>query len=253
MQLKRNPAGNYNYLTGIAPYSSGAVADMGYEVRHAQIFGQKPIDEALKTVASFLSNEGRPMQALCAIELRIPEPLSFSGFANFNVQYRNLIEQYDLLLGTDNPIARTNIAPAVGELSHPSMYAFSYTVESEVTVPTFVVAGAGDLRDQSELAPEGIILPGRTDQAAMRSKAATVMSIMQERLMGLGVSWTDVTDINVYTAQSLANYLVDSILDPATPAGRYGIRWHYSHPPIQGLAFEMNVRGVQNTIALRLS
>ena len=238
-------------MAGIAPYSSGVLAMEGYEVRHVQMHGIQKLEQGFAAIAEFIAAAGRPLQALCALELRIPEPLSFEGFTEFNRRYRNLIEQHDLLLGAENPIARTNIAPAAGEIAHPSVYAFSYTVQSKVTAPTFVVAGAGDLRDQSELRPEGIVLPGRTDLVAMRSKAAVVMQVMQDRLLGLGVSWQEVSDINVYTVQPLARYLVDTLLKPADPAGMYGIRWHYSHPPIEGLAFEMNVRGVQNTISLR--
>lgn len=254
MDLKENAAGCYNFLTGIAPYSSGVVAMPGYEIVHVQLRTLTTLSTGLEGISQYLRALGRPIQALCALELRIPKPLSFDGFADFNGQYRRRVEKLNLLIKDENPIARTNIAPATGLLEQPVIYAFSYTVKTDQVgaLPTFVVAGAGDLRDQSMLTADAIVHPGITTTTAMRAKAGTVMQVMQDRLQGLGVSWRDVSDINVYTAQPLASYLVDSILDPAAPAGRYGIRWHYSHPPIQGLAFEMNVRGVRSTLTLSL-
>jgi hypothetical protein len=71
-----------------------------------------------------------------------------------------------------------------------------------------------------------------------------VMQVMAERMEALGVSWGDVTVANVYTAGALGTHLVDDILKPMGDHAVHGIHWHLSHPPIAGLSFEMDLRGV---------
>src|SRR5207253_8705147 len=86
--------------------------------------------------------------------------------------------------------------------------------------------------------------PRRDSAAAMREKAAHVMAIMQTRLHGLGVAWSDVTAIDIYTAQPIEPFLADTVLVPAGPSAIHGVRWFPSRPPIVGLEYEMDLRGV---------
>ncbi len=248
--LIENPRGNYRFLTGIAPYSSGVVAMPGFEIVHVNL--QQPIVylEGFERIARLLTAAGRPLHALCSIELRLPAPLSFEGFATFNNEYQQLLSDRDLMLDGRNPIARTNIAPAVQAPEEPSLYAFAYSVPSanENTRPTFIVAGAGDLEDQGNLSPDAIVRPNETSDEALREKAATVMQVMQTRLDGLQVYWAAATTIDVYTVYALEPYLVDTLLARMDKAAIHGVHWHFSHPPIEGLAFEMDLRGVREEI-----
>jgi len=131
--------------------------------------------------AAFLSEAGRPRAALCGIELRSPAPFSFGGFDDFNQGYRSLLAEWKILVGDENPIPRTNVAPVAGAPLVPSLFAFSYTVAGTTAAPTFVVAGAGELRERAQ-GPEGIVRAGETTPDAMREKARFVMGIMQERM-----------------------------------------------------------------------
>ena len=45
-------------------------------------------------VEKTLEAEGRPLAALCAMELRIPRPLSREGFDEFNVDYRAQLRRW---------------------------------------------------------------------------------------------------------------------------------------------------------------
>ena len=54
--------------------------------------------------------------------------------------------------------------------------------------PTFVVAGAGELRERAQ-GLDGIVRHGDTSPDAMREKARLVMATMQERLRALGGAW----------------------------------------------------------------
>ena len=255
MTLNDNPLGNYRFLTGIAPYSSGVVAMPGFEIIRVRLLQPLPIQGPIfKQIAKHLSAVGRPMQALCAMELRIPESLSFEGFKEFNNKYQQRLKEQGLLLGDVNPVARTNIVPAKLELKEPSVYAFSYTVvvNDGFTRPSFIVAGAGDLVDQSDLTPSAIFRHNETTADALEEKANLVMKVMQERLSGLRTGWEEVSNISIYTVIPLHTLIVDTILKPIGAAALQGVTWYYSNPPIKGLAYEMDVRGVRKELLMEL-
>jgi hypothetical protein len=252
MHLLDYPRGNYRFLTGIAPYSAGIVAQPGYEVVRTTLHQPLPYREGFALIDRHLAALGRPSQALCAIELRLPQPLSFQGFIDFNVGYRACLAEREILIGEHNPVARTNVAPAVAPPAEPSLYAFSYTVPTAHTTawPTFIVAGAGDLRDQAILAREAVVRPGETSPDALRAKAACVMQVMQARLTGLGLTWAEVTAVDIYTVYDLHSFLLGEILAPIDTAAIHGVHWVYSHPPIADLAFEMDLRGLRTELRL---
>jgi len=74
------PGGNYRFLPGIAPFSSGVVALPGYQVVHVTLRAPIPWRDGFALIDRHLRPEGRPRAALCAIELRSPTPFSFEGF-----------------------------------------------------------------------------------------------------------------------------------------------------------------------------
>ena len=244
MELLDNPAGNYRFLTGGFPYSSGVVSVPGYEIAHATLHQPIPYKDGFNLIDRHLRKQDRPRTALCGIELRSPEPYSFEGFGEFNEGYVSILSDWGLHVDGYNPIARTNVAPLVSPPEEPSLYGFSYTIESPDGVgPTFVASGAGDLTDNNQ-----VIRPEETSADAMQEKANFVMGIMSERVMAMQVSWADVTAIDIYTVQILQPYLASAILEQSGLAAAHGIRWFYSYPPISGLEFEMDIRGVQKEV-----
>lgn len=247
MELLDNFKGNYRFLTGIAPYSSGVAAMPGYEIIHAVLRSPLPLAGGFELIDRHLAGQNRPRQALCAIELRSPRPFSFEGFAEFNQSYQHILAGWELLVEERNPVARTNVAPVVQAPAQPSLYAFSYTAPAAGSPPTFVIAGAGDLADQ-RLSPGAIIRAGDVSPEAMQEKAALVMSAMQARLAGLQLDWPHVTTVDIYTVQPLQPYLASAILEKMGPAAIHGVHWHYCWPPISGLEFEMDMRGTRREI-----
>jgi hypothetical protein len=160
-----------------------------------------------------------------------------------------LLREWEILLGDANPIPRTNVAPVAAGPAEPSLYAFAYTVTGATPAPTFIVAGAGEMRERGRGA-DGIVRLGDTSPEGMQEKARFVMGVMQERLRALDADWSRVTAINVYTAQPIHALLLEDILRAAGAAAIHGIRWFPSRPPIQGLEFEMDVRGVARELML---
>ena len=253
MTLLENPGGNYRFLTGIAPYSAGVVAMAGYEIVRVTLQTPLPYRQGFDLIDRHLASLACPRQALCAVELRLPQPLTFTGFNAFNAEYRTLLTEWAILLGDLNPVARTNIAPALHPPSEPALYAFSYTVVSAdpLALPTFVVAGAGDLRDQAQLSAAAVVRPGETSAHALREKASAVMGEMTARLLGLQMDWSHVTAVDVYTAQPIHAILRTEILEQIGAAAAHGVHWYYSHPPIADLIFEMDLRGIRQEVRVR--
>jgi hypothetical protein len=72
---------------------------------------------------------------------------------------------------------------------------------------------------------------------------------MRNRMTGLGAGWADVTAIDLYTIHAPEPYLRD-LLGQIGPASAHGLTWHYSRPPIIGLEFEMDMRGVRRELRI---
>ncbi len=248
--LIENRKGNYSFLRGISPYSAGVVAASGYEIEHARLNPARPLGEGFKLIEGRLKALERPKQALCGIELRIPHAFSFQGFSDFNTGYVQVLKSWDILLeGGLNPVARTNVAPVVNAPAEPVLYGFSYTVASQQTARTFVVAGAGELPEGS-LKPEDVVRRGDTSPDALREKVRYVIGLMQGRLEGLGVGWSGVTATDVYTVHDIHPLLAREILPRMGPASFHGITWQYARPPIVTIEYEMDLRGCRRELVL---
>ena len=247
--MLRDSTGGYRFLPGITAFSSGTVAMPGHEIVHATLGAPVPWRDGFTRIDRHLRELGRPRTALCGIELRSPAPFTFDGFATFNDGYRSLLADWGILVGDDNPIPRTNVAPVAAAPAAPSLYAFAYTVPGATPAPTFIVAGAGEMRDRAR-GKDGIVRHGDTSPEGMREKARFVMGIMQERLLGLGADWSRVTTIDIYTAEPIHGFLLEEILLPAGPTAIHGVRWFPSRPPVQGLEFEVDLRGVARELIL---
>lgn len=251
MELRQHPKGNYRFLTGIAPYSSAVIADSGYTLARFEFPSPIPYRTGFDRVASLLNHLNRPTQALCAMELRIPAPLPFAGFIEFNAEYTAILQAWDIYVDDVNPVARTNVAPGVAGVTEPSLHAFTLTLPQQLAgltehtrSDTFIVAGAGDLNDQADLRAEAIVAPGDTSDAGMAAKTETVLQVMEERLTGIGRAWEHVSATNIYTVQPLAQRLESMLLPRLGAAALRGVNWYYSRPPIAGLEYEMDLRNV---------
>jgi hypothetical protein len=250
MPLIAHPQGDYLFLPGISPYSCGVVSAPGFEISHVTFRHPIAYRRMFDLIEQHLNDQGRPRAALCGIELRSPRPFTFSGFEDFNAGYSKILEDWGLFVDGINPVARTNVAPEVDPPSEPGLFGFSYTRECDPSLPpilppTFVVSGAGEL-PEGVLAHEAIIRVGDTSAEAMIQKASFVLDLMETRLHGLGADWSKVTAVNIYTVHALERILPEVILKRIGSAGALGLHWFFSRPPILGIEFEMDLRGVTN-------
>ena len=238
------PDGGFAFLEGVFPYSQGVVALAGFVIERARFARPVPLAEGFRRIEAHLAALGRPRTAFCACELRSPRPFSFDGFADFNRGYVAVLEQWKLFRDGVNPVARSNVAPVVDAPAEPSFHAFSYTIPAAGAAPTFVVAGSGEWPEGGKF-PQDIAARGDTSAEGMRSKAKLVLETMERRMRGLGgFEWKDSTAVQVYSAYALP------IDDIARRCGS-GLQWNYCRPPIEGLDFEMDVRGLALEHVLR--
>ena len=232
------PDGGYAFLEGVFPYSQGVVALPDFAIERVSFARPVPMAEGFRRISRYLAQQNRPTTALCAAELRSPKPFSFEGFVEFNKGYVAVLEKWRLYRDGKNPVARSNVAPDSAPPVEPCFHAFCYTVPSART-GSFVVAGSGEWPEGGKF-PEDIVARGDISPAGMKHKCNWVLDTMECRMKGLGVDWKRATVIQLYTVHDI---------HPLTPQIQKrihssSITRHYCRPPIEGLEFEMDVRGV---------
>jgi hypothetical protein len=233
--------GGYAFLKGVFPYSQGVKALPGYTIERLRFARPLPVAEGFRAIEAHLALLGRPRTALCAAELRSPRPFSLSGFGAFNKDYVGVLKAWGIFRDELNPVARSNVAPAIEPPDEPCFTAFCYTVPAPASVDSFVVAGSGEWPEGGRF-PEDIVARGDTSAAGLRTKARWVCNMMQARLAGLGGEWRAASATQVYTVHDLHPFLGDEII--ARAGNGAGLTWHYCRPPIEGLEYEMDVRRV---------
>ena len=155
--------GGYRFLQGGFPYSAGVIAQPGFALRRVRFARPLPVMAAFDAIAAQLQAAGRPLHALCAAELRSPQPFTLAGFKDFNRGYVAVLERWGLFRDGLNPVARSNVCPRFDAPAEPVFHAFSYTVpDTAAGAADFVVAGSGEWPEDQPF-PEGIVARGKAD------------------------------------------------------------------------------------------
>jgi hypothetical protein len=239
-------AGGYRYIPGVFQYSGGVAATSGFAIRRVRFQRALPVAAGFAEIARFIKAAGRPLTSFCACELRSPAPFDDSGFRAFNQSYVVTLRDWGIMEGERNPVARSNVCPEIDPPREPSFHAFSFTVESKHAAPkavaSFVIAGSGEAREGGGSYAERTVRHGETSAEAMREKARFVLGEMERRLALFGLDWSATSATQVYTVHDLHPFLADEIVRRG--AARAGLTWHFCRPPVRGLEFEMDCRGV---------
>lgn len=237
--------GNYVFIpSGVKTYSAGVAAQPGYEICRVVFSEELPLKEGFELIRAVLEAEERPLTALCACELRWPEPSSNSDFDDFNDAYTALLSDWGLSKGAHNPVARTNVSPVLDAPVEPSVYGFSYTVESDMEYDTFVLTGSCEHNDDGGEQQGGIVAAGDVSEAGLLKKAQCVLGTLEKRLETLEFAWEDCTATQVYTRHNIYPFLASELARRG--AIRKGLTWNYARPPVLELEFEMDCRRIMN-------
>jgi hypothetical protein len=89
-------SGGFHFLPTDGPFSGGVAADPGYQIVRVRAPRYTPLTEGFSIVEKTVEAEGRPLAALCAMELRIPKPLSRQAFDEFNAGYVAQLQRWGL-------------------------------------------------------------------------------------------------------------------------------------------------------------
>jgi hypothetical protein len=243
-----NTKGGFRFVKGIGPFSSGAVANPGFEIVHASAVPLIPLDDGYQVIERHLREAGRPMNAVCGMELRIPKPLSQAGFNEFNQGYLKHLAGWDVQVDASNPIARTNVAIEITPVSQPMLFGFYYTVPAiKSGVRNFVLAGAGELKSMSGGNPE-VVAGTDVSTAGLTQKISFVMESLGRHLTEMGMRWDAATGVNLYTVHDAYPVMVSTILPAIGIAGHRGVTWHYTRPPITVMELEIDAHAVAREI-----
>ena len=238
--------GNYRFVTHAFQYSGGVAADPGYAIERARFARPLPLAAGFDAIEAYLARLGRPPTAFCACELRSPKQFTEQGFIAFNRHYVQRLEKWGIFRDDINPVARSNVCPEIDPPAEPSFYAFSYTVPG--AGKSFVAAGSGEATDGAGSYAERIVRLGDQSPEGMRDKARCVLAAMEQRMGPLGFGWKDVTATQLYTVFDIHAHFAEEYVRRGATAG--GLTWHYARPPVQGLDYEVDVRGVARELVI---
>lgn len=268
-ELVVNERGGYRFLPGVPFLSFGVVAADGFEIVRTTFRQPRPFADGMEDIARLLHRSGRPLDALCGLELRSARPLSRSEFDEFNQAYTGHLKAAGLLVGNDVPLTRTNVAfsasgfPANGLSGPPDVTIHAWSHARPIargvraTAPTFVLAGIPEIRnlravglrrERPDIVAMGDTTPaGHPTPAALRQKTEFILTALAQTMRTLGVEWADVTGVQFYTVHDVHPLLADLILPRLGVAARLGVEWHHAWPP--GVQVEIGVRGIRQEIA----
>ena len=241
--------GGYRFITHAFQYSGGVAAEPGFRIERARFARPLALADGFDAIEAHLARLGRPPTAFCACELRSPAQFTDTGFVAFNRRYVRRLETWGIFRDEVNPVARSNVCPEIDPPAAPVFYAFSYTVPSDGDeTPSFVCAGSGEAREGGASYAERIVRLGDQSPDGMRDKARFVLGEMERRMSALGFGWEDVTATQLYTVFDIHPHLADEIVRRG--AARAGLTWHYARPPVQGLDYEVDVRGLTRELVI---
>ena len=83
---------------------------------------------------------------------------------------------------------------------------------------------------------------GDVSEEGLREKARFVLAEMERRMSLLGVGWADATATQLYTVHDVHPHLAEEIVTRGAAPG--GLTWHFARPPVVGLDYEVDVRGI---------
>ena len=236
------PAGGYRYLPGVFQYSGGVQALDGFRIERVEFSRPLALADGFAFIERFMGEQGVPLTAFCACELRSPAPFTEAGFIAFNRHYCGTLERWGVMHDDKNPVARSNVFPELHKPAEPSFHAFCFARPVAGATGSFVISGSGEAEEGFASYRERIVRFGETSADAFREKGVFVLARMEERMAAFGVGWGDTTATHVYTVHDLYPFLADEIVRRG--AAEHGLSWHFARPPVQGLEYEMDCRSV---------
>jgi hypothetical protein len=231
MDVKR--ADGFRFLPVDGPFSAGVAAEPGFGIVRAHAPHHTPLAKGFSLIEGVLRDSGRPLGALCALELRVPKPFDRAEWTEFNAGYVAQWERWKATVDGRVPGARTNVAPEFDPPTEPCLHAFCYTVQADTESKDFVISGTAE--------PEGT--PG-----GLPAYWTVIVKELETRMAALGVAWDGATETQFYATRSDHELFAAQGLPRFAELVRPGLRWFFSRPPIDTLKIEVDVRRLSQEI-----
>src|SRR5262249_36057751 len=123
--LVSNPRGNFHFTKESPFYASAVLAEPGFEIVRVSFEKPVPLSAGFEAIQHEIQSRGRPMQALCGMELRAQDPYpNRTLFMEFNSQYVERLKSLELLVDGLVPITRANLAVHDRSVKEQCVYAF---------------------------------------------------------------------------------------------------------------------------------
>ena len=235
-------ARGFAYAPGVFQYSAGVAALPGYRIERVRFARVVPVADGWARIAAYLTAQGLPMTSFCACELRSPAPFTEDGFLTFNRAYAAVLQAWNVLTEQGNPVARSNVCPEIDPPAEPGFHAFCIVRPVADAQPSFMIAGSVEAREGQGNYRDHTVRLGDTSPEGMRAKADYVVGEMERRMAVLGHDWSSVTGTQVYSVYDIHPFLGDLLVRRGAAA--HGITWQFARPPVEGLDYEMDCRGI---------
>ncbi len=233
----------YRFIPGPFQYSAGVAAKPGFAMQRVRFAEPVPLVEGFRRIEAFMTARGPALHRLllrasCARRRRSPMPGSPRSTASMSARWSGGASSAN----EENPVARSNVCPELHKPDGPSFHAFSLAVPAPGAPASFVVAGSGESQEGPGEYRDRTVRFGDTRVDGMREKIAHVMTVMERRMAAFGATWADTTAAQVYTVFDIHPHLASGLVERG--GARNGVDWHYCRPPVIGLDYEMDCRGV---------
>jgi hypothetical protein len=233
--------GGYRFVPG-RQFSGGVAAEPGFALRRVRFREPLPLAQGLAAARAIIAAAGRPPEALAACELRSPLPLDIADFMAFNLRYLTALSAAGFSAAPPYPIGRSNLAPILAPPAEVVLFAITFTVPTEGAGGTdFFISGKPENRPAATF-EESIVGGADVSPAGLRVKAEYVMGELSARMAELGADWARVTGAQAYTIHPLEPVL--EIVTGRLPLAWGGLTLVPAHPPVTGLAFEVDLRSI---------
>ncbi|MGH6715276.1 MAG: 2-amino-5-chloromuconate deaminase CnbZ [Bradyrhizobium sp.] len=235
-------AGGYRFIPAVSQYSGGVGALPGFALERVRFAKPIPLRVGFDRVAAVIKAAGRPLTAFCACELRSPAPFTEAGFKEFNAAYTSVLSSWGVMIDGVNPIARSNVCPAVQPPAEPGFHAFTYVVPASDAAPSFMISGSGEATEGPGDYRERIVRLGDVSPDGMREKAISVLREMERRMSAFSGGWPDTTAVQIYSVRDIFPFVEDELGKRGALSN--GLTWHFNRPPVVGLEYEMDCRRI---------
>ncbi|SDC76726.1 2-amino-5-chloromuconate deaminase CnbZ [Belnapia rosea] len=232
----------YRFIPAVFQYSGGVAALPGWRLERVRFADPVPLAAGFARIADYLKGRGLPLTAFCACELRSPAPFTDAGFRSFNEAYAGVLGEWGVLTEGHNPVARSNVCPAISPPAEPGFHAFTFALPDAEAGPSFVAAGSGESLEGKATYAESTVAYRDLSPAGIRAKAEYVLGEMERRMAALDATWQVTTGVQVYTVHDIHPLLGDELVRRG--AARHGVTWQHCRPPVVDLEYEMDCRGL---------